>query len=79
MPLYEYCCQQCGTHFELLVRHGESARCPNCSAERVEKQLSVPAVPVSARNSLPLATPPSEWSGCGRPQCASGGCQGFDD
>ncbi len=43
MPLYEYACADCGHRFEILQRIGESAeglRCPQCDAERLEKQFS---------------------------------------
>jgi putative FmdB family regulatory protein len=42
MPIYEYVCMQCETHFEELVgvRDPDPA-CPSCGASRVAKQLSV--------------------------------------
>jgi putative FmdB family regulatory protein len=41
MPIYEFVCMQCESHFEELVRMGESAACPDCQSENVRKQLSV--------------------------------------
>jgi putative FmdB family regulatory protein len=41
MPIYEYVCMQCESHFEELVRNGEAIACPDCESPRVERQLSV--------------------------------------
>ena len=41
MPIYEYVCMECESHFEELVRTGERVSCPDCSSPRVEKQFSV--------------------------------------
>jgi putative FmdB family regulatory protein len=42
VPIYEYVCMQCESHFEELVRMGEdSVSCPDCGAADVRKQLSV--------------------------------------
>ena len=41
MPIYEFVCMQCESHFEELVRLGESADCPDCGSADVRKQLSV--------------------------------------
>jgi putative FmdB family regulatory protein len=44
MPLYEYECQRCRHHFELLVREQTALACPSCQSDEIEKQLSVFAV-----------------------------------
>ncbi len=74
MPLYEYQCDVCASGFELLVRSGEKPACPHCGGERLTKQFSVPAAPVSASSpsGLPMAERP--WGGCGKPGCGPGGC-----
>ena len=41
MPIYEYVCMKCESHFEELVRAGERPRCPDCGAVKVAKQFSV--------------------------------------
>lgn len=44
VPIYEYRCSVCGEKFEKLVRTSSGAveiRCPKCSADQVERQLSV--------------------------------------
>ena len=45
MPIYEFVCMQCESHFEELVRSAEQAvTCPECGAAKVLKQLSSFAV-----------------------------------
>jgi putative FmdB family regulatory protein len=68
MPLYEYECQTCHHHFELLVREQTVLACPSCQSDDIEKQLSVFAVGVespkfSARNSAP-----APCGSCGDPR-----------
>jgi putative FmdB family regulatory protein len=41
VPIYEYVCMQCESHFEELVRNGEEPPCPDCGASNVRRQLSV--------------------------------------
>ena len=41
MPIYEYVCMQCESHFEELVRNGEEPPCPDCGGPNVRRQLSV--------------------------------------
>ena len=45
MPIYEYACMECESHFEELVRSSDQAvTCPECGAAKVLKQLSSFAV-----------------------------------
>jgi putative FmdB family regulatory protein len=45
MPIYEYACMECESHFEELVRNADQAvSCPDCGAGNVLKQLSSFAV-----------------------------------
>ncbi len=60
MPIYEYVCMTCESHFEELVRNGEQPDCPECGAANVRKQLSV----FAARGSEP------------GPSFGAGGCCG---
>lgn len=66
MPLYEYQCTDCHTHFELLVREQTTLECPTCHGTHLEKQLSVFAVGGdSPRRSAQPAVGPC--GACGHP------------
>ena len=41
MPIYEYVCMKCESHFEELVRGDETPKCPDCASAKVQKQFSV--------------------------------------
>ena len=42
MPIYEYACMECESHFEELVKASDEApSCPECGASDVLRQLSV--------------------------------------
>ena len=49
MPIYEYVCMECESHFEELVRNGEEPDCPDCASANVRKQFSVFATHGSER------------------------------
>ena len=58
MPIYEYACMECESHFEELVRNAEQAvSCPECGAANVLKQLSTFAVHGSAANTSRFPRP----------------------
>lgn len=41
MPIYEFVCMTCESHFEELVRLNDpDPGCPDCGAQKVAKQLS---------------------------------------
>jgi putative FmdB family regulatory protein len=41
MPIYEFVCMECESHYEELVAMGASADCPDCGSANVRKQISV--------------------------------------
>jgi putative FmdB family regulatory protein len=41
MPIYEYVCMACESHFEELVRGDQDPACPDCGDANVRRQLSV--------------------------------------
>jgi len=65
MPIYEYVCMSCESHFEELVRNGQSVNCPDCGNSNVRKQLSVFAAHGTADQ-------PSSFGG----RASGGGCCG---
>jgi putative FmdB family regulatory protein len=70
MPIYEYVCMECESHFEELVRNGEAVSCPDCEASNVRKQLSVFAAVGTAER--PSFGGPSSSSGCCGGSCGCG-------
>jgi putative FmdB family regulatory protein len=44
MPIYEYCCDECGEKFEVFVRstaQKTALTCPRCGSEKVRKAISL--------------------------------------
>ena len=71
MPIYEYACMACESHFEELVRYGDTAPdCPECGAGNVRKQLSAFAVHGTAEQPS-LGTMSSGGGGCCGGSCGS--------
>jgi putative FmdB family regulatory protein len=62
MPIFEYRCESCGHKFEAIVFGEQTAECPKCHTEKLEKQLSTFAV--NAKSSFA-----SPASGCGQSNC----------
>jgi putative FmdB family regulatory protein len=67
VPIYEYACMECESHFEELVRNSEQAvGCPECGAHNVLKQMSSFAV-------AGISSQPRSSSGGGG-GCCGGSC-----
>lgn len=45
MPLFDFHCKQCDSHFEVLMRGSDTPVCPECGSANVEKMVSLPAAP----------------------------------
>jgi putative FmdB family regulatory protein len=68
MPIYEYACMECESHFEELVRASdETPSCPDCGATNVLRQLSV-----FAAHGAPGEQP--SFGGPARGGCCGGSC-----
>jgi putative FmdB family regulatory protein len=71
MPIYEYVCMSCESHFEELVRQDENPPCPDCGSENAKRQFSA-----FAAHGLTKA--PSSPGGASRGSfgggCCGGGC-----
>jgi putative FmdB family regulatory protein len=65
MPIYEYVCMTCESHFEELVRNGEEPDCPDCGDANVRRQLSVFAA---------IGSSPQPSFGGGAGGCCGGSC-----
>jgi putative FmdB family regulatory protein len=69
MPIYEYICEDCHTHFEKIVFNKEQEiACPKCAGKRNAIQLSV----FSAANGS--ANGSSGGFSGGGSGCCGGGC-----
>ena len=66
MPIYEFACADCETHFEKLVQASAPVACPSCESRRVNRLLSVVGVRTQS------AAPAPSMSGGGG--CCGGGC-----
>ncbi len=67
VPIYEYVCMECESHFEELVRNGEDPDCPDCGASKVKRQLSVFAA-------TGVAAQPTFGRSAGGGGCCGGSC-----
>jgi putative FmdB family regulatory protein len=65
VPIYEYVCMECESHFEELVRGEVQVACPDCAATNVSRQFSSFAVHGVTK---PVA------SGGGGGGCCGGSC-----
>jgi putative FmdB family regulatory protein len=65
MPIYEYACADCQTHFETLVQGGAAVACPTCRSGHVNRLLSVVGIRTQG-------AAPSPMTGGGG--CCGGGC-----
>ena len=73
MPIYEYICEDCQTHFEKIVLNKQQEiACPKCAGKKNAIQLSV----FSSANSStggPSSSSSGGFSGSGG-GCCGGGC-----
>ena len=49
MPIYEYCCQECGHSFEVIQKLADAplTDCPACDKPALKKQVSAPSFRLS--------------------------------
>ena len=72
MPIYEFVCMECESHFEELVgMNAADPACPDCGASRVARQLSVFAAHAAVGTAGQSAPAPRAGGGGG---CCGGGC-----
>ncbi len=75
MPVFEFCCKECGHKFEdLILKKGEleNVHCPKCGSKEVEKLFSVFGF-FSTGNNGEKSSAGSSCTGCQRTTCA--GCK----
>jgi len=70
MPIYEYICDECQTHFEKIVfNKTQEIACPQCAGKKNSIQLSV----FSSANADGSSSSQSTSNG-GSGGCCGGGC-----
>jgi putative FmdB family regulatory protein len=74
MPIYEYICDGCETHFEkIVINKQQEITCPKCASKKNTIQLSVFATSNGSSNSA-AAKSSTSFSGSGGGSCFGGGC-----
>ena len=64
MPIYEYVCNDCQTHYEQLVMSStQNIECPKCASGRHTMQLSVFSAGKSSNGSASATASPA-YGGC---------------
>lgn len=73
MPIYEYSCNKCNNHFELLTfGNGKEVKCPKCKSKNIKKDFSTFAAINSSSQSDPSCVTPA--CGYDTGACGSGMC-----
>jgi putative FmdB family regulatory protein len=74
MPIYEYVCDDCETHFEkIVINKQQEISCPKCASKKATIQLSVFATAGNGGSSSPSGSTSGSSSGGGG-SCCGGGC-----
>jgi putative FmdB family regulatory protein len=79
MPIYEYICEDCQTHFERIVGATVAANvgriaCPKCGSERKNLQFSVFSSPKGSSSNGGTSAGSSADSGAGGCGCTPSSC-----
>ncbi|MDQ7822017.1 MAG: zinc ribbon domain-containing protein [Candidatus Eremiobacteraeota bacterium] len=75
MPIYEFCCTQCESTFEKIVRSTTTEIvCPGCGSDKVEKKFSTFAVSSGSRGSDLSSAHGASSSRSGCSSCSSHRC-----
>jgi putative FmdB family regulatory protein len=73
VPIYEYACMECESHFEELVRNADQAvSCPECGAAKVLKQFSTFAVHGASSKQPSFSGAAGAGGGCCGGSCGCG-------
>jgi putative FmdB family regulatory protein len=74
MPIYEYICEDCQTHFEKIVfNKTQEIACPKCAGKKNSIQLSVFSSANGSGNGA-SAKSTTSFPGAGGGGCCGGGC-----
>jgi putative FmdB family regulatory protein len=70
VPIYEFVCMECESHFEELVKVDAVADCPDCGAANVRKKFS--SFAAHGTTSTPSFGGPTGGGGCCGGSCGCG-------
>jgi putative FmdB family regulatory protein len=75
MPIYEFCCNECGQNFERLVFGAEKPECPACNSLKVNRLMSACGFisKGSGGETVSSSASGSACSGCAATSCSSCG------
>ena len=75
MPIYEYICDDCQTHFEKIVLNKtQQIACPKCAGKKNSLQLSVFSSANGSANGASAKSSNGSSSSGGGGSCCGGGC-----
>jgi len=73
MPIYEYVCDECDTHFErIVINRQQEIACPKCASKKASIQLSVFATSNGGNGAAAKSS--TSFNGGGGGSCCGGGC-----
>lgn len=74
MPIYEYCCQDCGAQFEEIVSSAATTcpPCPKCASGRTQKLMSTCRTRTGPGQTGARTASSSSGGGCAG--CSGGNC-----
>jgi len=73
MPIYEYVCDECDTHFErIVINRQQEIACPKCASKKASIQLSVFATSNGSNGASAKSS--TSFNGGGGGSCCGGGC-----
>jgi putative FmdB family regulatory protein len=75
MPIYEYICEDCDTHFEkIVINKQQEIACPKCASKKASIQLSVFATSSGSANGSSAKSSTSSGGNTGGGCCGGGSC-----
>jgi putative FmdB family regulatory protein len=75
MPIYEYICEDCDTHFEkIVINKQQEIACPKCASKKASIQLSVFATSSGSANGSSAKSSTSSGGNTSGGCCGGGSC-----
>lgn len=73
MPIYEYACNNCHHHFELMQKIGDTSTqiCPNCQGNHVERLVSAAGFQLKGSGWYATDFKKPSPTNCSKPECST--------